>query len=100
MENGLQVKPGLIDFAGGQDMLAPAGSFMIFHVLLVHNSKPNTSGRPRRIMIYSHYPKSQFDQPADVRNGPGRLHEGPYERDYFKACLAHTHSPTWSAPTY
>ena len=56
MENGLQVKPGLIDFDGGVDILAPAGSVMIFHALLVHNSRPNTSGRPRRIMIYSHYP--------------------------------------------
>ena len=32
MENGLQVKEGLIDFDfGGQNVLAPAGSFAIFH---------------------------------------------------------------------
>jgi ectoine hydroxylase-related dioxygenase (phytanoyl-CoA dioxygenase family) len=81
MENGLQVKPGLIDFDGGVDILAPAGSVMLFHALLVHNSRPNTSGRPRRIMIYSHYP-ARVDLGHDVRNGPGRRREQPYEQQY------------------
>ena len=83
MENGLQVKEGLIDFDGGQNVLAPAGSFAIFHVLLVHNSHPNTSGRPRRLMIYSHHPAS-IAMPLDVRNGPARLRESPWERAYMR----------------
>jgi hypothetical protein len=81
VEIGLQVKPGLIDFDGGVDILAPAGSVMIFHALLVHNSRPNSSGRPRRIMIYSHYP-DRVDMGYDVRNGPTRLREQPYEQQY------------------
>lgn len=81
MENGLQVKPGLIDYDGGVDILAPPGSVMFFHALLVHNSRPNTSGAPRRIMIYSHYP-ARVDMGDDVRNGPARRREQPYEQQY------------------
>lgn len=81
---GLQVKPGLIDFDGGIDVLAPAGSVMFFHSLLVHNSRANESGRARRLMIYSHYPRSA-NMGHDVRNGPGRLHESPFELAYLRA---------------
>jgi hypothetical protein len=81
MDNGLQVVPGHLDPDGGVDILAPAGSVMFFHALLVHNSKPNGSGRPRRLMIYSHYPKSA-NMGFDVRNGPGRLRESPWEWEY------------------
>ncbi len=99
MENGLEVKPEFIDHTGGIDMIAPAGSFMIFHVLVVHNSRPNTSGRPRRLMIYSHYPDS-FDMPFDVRNGPSRLRESPYEREYMRAKERGQFSDLFTAPTY
>ena len=99
MENGLQVKSGLIDFDGGIDMLAPAGSFMIFHVLVVHNSCPNTSGRPRRIMIYSHYPES-FGIPFDVRNGPKRLRESPWEREYLRMRERGEYGDRFRAPVY
>jgi ectoine hydroxylase-related dioxygenase (phytanoyl-CoA dioxygenase family) len=78
---GLQVLPDLIDFEGGVDILAPAGSVMFFHSLLVHNSKPNNTSQPRRIMIYSHYP-ARFHLGTDVRNGPGRRREQPYEQEY------------------
>ena len=81
--NGLQIVDGLIDPAAGIDMLAPAGSFMIFHTLVVHNSKANTSGRPRRLMIYSHYPES-LGMTYDVRNGPIRLRESPWELEYLR----------------
>jgi ectoine hydroxylase-related dioxygenase (phytanoyl-CoA dioxygenase family) len=97
--NGLQVKPGLIDFEGGIDMIAPAGSFMIFHVLVVHNSCPNTSGRPRRIMIYSHYPESAGMQ-YDVRNGPTRLHEAPWEREYMRMKERGEYEDVFKAPVY
>ena len=99
MENGLQVKEGLIDFAGGQDLLAPAGSFAIFHVLLVHNSRPNTSGRPRRLMIYSHHPAG-FAMPRDVRNGPARLRESPWERAYMRLRQRRDFDGDFVAPSY
>ena len=81
MENGLQVLPELVDFDGGIDVLAPAGSVMLFSSLLIHNSRPNTSGKPRRLMIYSHFPESA-NMGFDVRNGPTRFRESPYEWAY------------------
>ena len=83
---GLQVQPGLVDFEGGEDLLLPAGSVAFFSSLLVHNSRPNISGKPRRMMIYSHYPASA-EMGVDVRNGPTRLCEAPYEWEYFRMKL-------------
>ena len=81
IENGLEVPPNLVDHNGGIEVLAPAGSIFIFHVLLIHNSKPNVSGRPRRLMIYSHFPNAA-NKGNDIRNGPGRLRESPWEWEY------------------
>jgi len=97
IDNGLQVKPGLIDTDGGQDVLCEPGSFMIFHALLVHNSSPNRSGGPRRLMIYSHYPKAA-DKGIDVRNGPARLRESPYEMEYLQARIAGQARAPFQAP--
>jgi ectoine hydroxylase len=94
---GLQVKPGLIDFEGGVDILAPAGSVMFFHALLVHNSRPNASGKPRRIMIYSHYP-DRVDMGHDVRNGPTRVRERPYEDQYREMVARGEFAPVFRAP--
>ena len=83
---GLQVKKGILDFEGGEDLVLPAGSVAFFSSLLVHNSRPNTSGKPRRMMIYSHYPASA-KMGVDVRNGPTRLREAPYEWEYTRMKL-------------
>ena len=83
---GLQVQPGLVDFEGGEDLLLPAGSVAFFSSLLVHNSRPNISEKPRRMMIYSHYPASA-KMGVDVRNGPTRLREAPYEWEYTRMKL-------------
>ena len=83
---GLQVQPGLVDFEGGEDLLLPAGSVAFFSSLLIHNSRPNISGKPRRMMIYSHYPASA-KMGVDVRNGPTRLREAPYEWEYTRMKL-------------
>ena len=83
VEIGLEVQPGLIDPDGGIDLLVPGGTVLIFSSLLVHNSRPNLSGKPRRLMIYSHYPKAA-DMGIDVRNGPTRLRESPYEWEYIR----------------
>jgi hypothetical protein len=48
---------------------------------LIHNSRPNVSGKPRRLMIYSHFP-AQAKMGFDVRNGPTRLRESAYEWAY------------------
>lgn len=80
---GLEVKPGLIDADGGIDVLVPPGSVMLFHSLLIHNSRENSTSQPRRLMIYSHYPKN-FPMCFDVRNGPTRLRESPWERLYLR----------------
>jgi ectoine hydroxylase-related dioxygenase (phytanoyl-CoA dioxygenase family) len=96
MELGLQVKPGLIDAGVGVDILAPAGSVMIFHALLAHSSRPNSSGRPRRIMIYSHYP-DRVDMGCDVRNGPTRVREQPFEQQYREMVARGEFKPVFHA---
>src|SRR5579862_2408268 len=49
---GLEVDLNVIAPNCGVDILAPAGTVMIFHALLVHNSRHNTTSSPRRLMIY------------------------------------------------
>jgi ectoine hydroxylase-related dioxygenase (phytanoyl-CoA dioxygenase family) len=97
VENGLEVLPELIDHDGGIPLIAPAGSFLIFSSLVVHNSCPNLSGKPRRVMIYSHYPKAA-NMPPDVRNNWARLHEAPYERDYLRLKAQGTITDPFSLP--
>jgi ectoine hydroxylase-related dioxygenase (phytanoyl-CoA dioxygenase family) len=99
MPLGLQVKEGLIDFDGGQDVLCPAGSVMLFHTVLVHNSRANVSGKPRRLMIYSHYPEAA-NMGIDVRNGPTRLRESPYELAYLRAKYDGKFQDVFEAPVF
>lgn len=96
---GLEVQPGLIDPDGGIDLLVPAGTVMLFSSLLIHNSTPNVSGKPRRLMIYSHYPKAA-DMGTDVRNGPTRLREAPWEWEYVRKRDKGETRDTFKAPTY
>jgi ectoine hydroxylase-related dioxygenase (phytanoyl-CoA dioxygenase family) len=95
---GLQVQPGLVDFEGGEDLLLPAGSVAFFSSLLIHNSRPNISGKPRRMMIYSHYPASA-KMGVDVRNGPTRLREAPYEWEYKRMKLRGEENDVFRAET-
>ena len=78
--------PGAVDPNVGVDVIAPPGSVMLFHALLVHASTANRSTRPRRIMIYSHYPQ-RANMGFDVRNGRTRLRESPHELKYLRAQL-------------
>ena len=60
-----------------------AGSVVFFHSMLVHDSEPNRSAEPRRMMIYSHYPRShQPNEDPDRRNRPTRDTAGPMEAEY------------------
>jgi ectoine hydroxylase-related dioxygenase (phytanoyl-CoA dioxygenase family) len=62
---------------------APAGSVLLFHAKLVHDSEPNRSGQPRRVMIYSHYPRSHDPEAdPDRRNGPVREYARSFEDEY------------------
>ena len=81
VRNGLEVPPGTVRPEDAVPMVAPAGSVMLFHSCLIHTSAPNESTMPRRMMIYSHYPKTA-DLGFDVRNGPNRLRESPWEWRY------------------
>lgn len=90
----LHVAPGLIDETAGEDLLVPAGSIVFFHALLIHSSRPNSTAQPRRLMIYSHYPGRE-DHGTDVRNGPARLRESPWERDYLRKLIDGEARPTF-----
>ena len=97
-DGDIQVRADLIDLQGGQDILAPAGSVMLFHVLLVHNSRSNGSGRPRRLMIYSHFPQAA-GLGFDVRNGRRRFLESPFEWEYAARLLRGEAAATFQAPS-
>ncbi len=97
---GLQVPADQLD-GKGHDVIAPAGSVIFFSSLLVHSSRPNSSGRPRRLMIYSHYPAGDGDHlTPDQRNGPTRLRESPYEWEYQRLKDAGEFEDRFTAPTY
>lgn len=94
---GLEIQDGLIDPQGGIDVLAPAGSVMLFHSLLAHNSRPNETRAPRRLMIYSHFPKASGIG-FDIRNGPTRLAESPWEWEYVRSLNRGTWQDRFRAP--
>lgn len=102
-ENGFEVPPDEIDYDAGEEVLAPAGSVMFFHSLLVHSSTPNRSSVPRRLMIYSHYPEVEGEEAGisfDERNGPGRLRESPYEWEYQRMKERREFTDQFEAPTF
>lgn len=76
-----EVADGLFADDDRVDMVAPAGSVLLFHSLLLHDSKPNLTGQPRRVMIYSHYP-GNYDFPEDARNRRGRQEGQRVEKAY------------------
>lgn len=98
-DRDIQVRADLIDLHGGEDLLAPAGSLMLFHVLLVHSSRSNRSGRPRRLMIYSHFPQAAGIG-FDVRNGRRRFTESPFEWEYAARLLRGEAAAPFQAPSF
>lgn len=87
VRNGLEVPKGSVSADDAKTLVAPAGSVMFFHSKLIHTSEPNKTNQPRRIMIYSHYPESA-NMGIDIRNGPNRLRESPWEWEYQRAYAA------------
>lgn len=62
-------------------VIAPAGSVMLFHSKLLHDSCPNETNQPRRVMIYSHYPGRKAME-EDKRNRFGRESGQAVEKQY------------------
>jgi len=103
-----RVAPGMFDPADRVRVDATAGSVMLFHSKLLHDSEPNPSGLPRRLMIYSHYPASAGGDP-DRRNGHLRASAAAFDQEYFDLVAAGDYAdlfrlrsqggPTSRAPT-
>jgi ectoine hydroxylase-related dioxygenase (phytanoyl-CoA dioxygenase family) len=91
---GPEIAEGVFGAADAQDVLAPAGSVMLFHSALVHHSGPNQTAAPRRIMIYSHYPSWHLAEP-DARNRNGRRRGQEHERRYRDAVEAGASRDRW-----
>ncbi len=97
VRNGLEVPPGTVAMHDAVPVIAPAGAVMLFHSCLVHTSSPNESGAPRRVVIYSHFPKSAGIG-FDIRNGPNRLRESPWEWRYQRLKAAGEFVDPFHAP--
>jgi ectoine hydroxylase-related dioxygenase (phytanoyl-CoA dioxygenase family) len=82
VDGKLTVPSSTINHNGGRDLDVSAGSVMLFHSLLVHNSATNQTNHPRRLLLYSHYPETEFDAYFDRRNGPKRYEESSWEAEY------------------
>jgi ectoine hydroxylase-related dioxygenase (phytanoyl-CoA dioxygenase family) len=78
---GPEIAEGVFTYQDAIDVLAPAGSVMLFHSALVHHSLANQTQQPRRIMIYSHYPSTHSFEP-DARNRRGRERGQQHEARY------------------
>jgi ectoine hydroxylase len=72
---------GAIDDSLGVPLICPAGTVVVFHSRVVHASSPNRTAKPRRLIIYSHFPETHQVEP-DARNkglrAAGREHESEY----------------------
>ena len=81
VRNGLEVPEGTVNGAEAVPVVASAGAVVFFHSRLIHTSGPNPTSAPRRLLIFSHFPKAAAI-PFDIRNGPNRLRESPWEWRY------------------
>lgn len=84
-DNGLEVPPEHVNDSEAELLEVPAGSLVLFDSLVWHDSSPNLTDSPRRLMIYSHYPANagqEHDIAEDERNAPTRRRESPYEWQY------------------
>lgn len=85
----------------GEDLIAPAGSVVFFHSLLLHSSRPNKSGLPRRMMHFIHYPEADGERSdIDDYNSSIRIRESAHEWEYIKQLQAGEAEPRFVAPEY
>ncbi|MDX6225306.1 MAG: hypothetical protein QOE64_1682 [Frankiales bacterium] len=72
---------GAVDDELGVPLICPAGTVVVFHSRVVHASSPNRTARPRRLIIYSHFPSTHEAEP-DARNRDLRAAGQEHEREY------------------
>lgn len=103
-EDGLKEVPqAALDDAESELIEAPAGSVILFNSTVWHGSSANTTDRPRRLLIFSHYPGEAGDElgiKEDERNAPARLRESPYEWEYQRLKDAGEFTDQFEAPSY
>ncbi len=80
------------------DIVAPPGSVLIFHGLVVHYSGPNRTDEPRRLMIYSHHPSWHQTEP-DKRNRGTRARGQAHEGRYRELVASGAYHDQWHAAT-
>ena len=100
-DNGLEVPPEHVDEDDAELIEAPAGSLIVFDSLVWHDSSPNETDGPRRLLIYSHYPAGAGQERGiveDQRNAPTRRRESPYEWQYQRRKDAGTFEDRFEAP--
>jgi hypothetical protein len=87
---------GIVDDADMLDVPQPAGSALIFHSGLLHDSRDNRTALPRRLLIFSYHPAWHVTEP-DKRNrhlrDVAQAHEARYE-----SMLRSGYAPTFAAP--
>jgi hypothetical protein len=76
------VREDAVNSSGLVTLNMSAGSVLIFHSRLLHDSEPNPTSSPRRLMIYSHYPASHSSADPDRRNAPTRQAANQMESEY------------------
>lgn len=76
------VRQDAVETSGLVTLNMNAGSVLIFHSRLLHDSGPNPTSSPRRLMIYSHYPASHSSADRDRRNAPTRVAASEMESEY------------------
>jgi hypothetical protein len=87
---------GIVDDADMLDVPQPAGSALIFHSGLLHDSRDNRTALPRRLLIFSYHPAWHVTEP-DKRNrhlrDAAQAHEARYE-----SMLRSGYTPAFAAP--
>ena len=87
---------GVVDDANMRDVPQPAGSALIFHSGLIHDSRDNQTALPRRLLIFSYHPAWHVTEP-DSRNRPLRVAAQAHEARY-DAMLRSGYTPAFTAP--
>jgi ectoine hydroxylase-related dioxygenase (phytanoyl-CoA dioxygenase family) len=87
---------GIVDDADMRDVPQPAGSALIFHSGLLHDSRDNRTALPRRLLIFSYHPAWHVTEP-DRRNRHLREAAQAQEARYAEM-LRSGYTPPFAAP--
>ncbi|HXA29983.1 MAG TPA: phytanoyl-CoA dioxygenase family protein [Candidatus Angelobacter sp.] len=87
---------GIVPDADMHDVPQPAGSALIFHSGLLHDSRDNRTALPRRLLIFSYHPAWHVTEP-DRRNRQLRETAQAHESRYA-AMLRSGYRPAFAAP--